>query len=39
MLYDENKDVQFATKLMRINLKVFINSMNLYNDWIIHKSA
>ena len=39
MLYDDNKNIQFVAKWMRIHSKIFIKSMNSYRNWVIHKSV
>ena len=37
LLYEENKEVQFIAKWMRIPLKIFVRSMKSYTKWIENK--
>ena len=34
MLYEENKDITYISRWMRIPAKVFIKAMNRYNFWV-----
>ena len=34
MLYEENKDITYISRWMRIPVKVFIKAMNRYNFWV-----
>ena len=38
LLYEENKEVKFIAKWMRIPLKIFVKSMKSYTKWIENKS-
>ena len=38
LFYEENKEVQFIAKWMRIPLKIFVRSMKSYTKWIENKS-
>ena len=38
LLYEENKEVKFIAKWMRIPLKIFVRSMKSYIKWIENKS-
>ena len=38
LLYEENKEVQFIEKWIRISLKIFVRSMKSYTKWIENKS-
>ena len=38
MIYEEDKDIDFVSKWLRIPIKKFISYMNRYNRWINNKS-
>ena len=38
LLYEENKEVQYIAKWMRISFKIFVRSMKSYTKWIENKS-
>ena len=38
MIYEENKDIDYVSKWLRISIKKFILCMNRYNKWINNRS-
>ena len=38
MIYEENKDIDYVSKWLRIPIKKFILCMNRYNKWINNRS-
>ena len=38
MIYEENKDIDYVLKWLRIPIKKFILCMNSYNKWINNRS-
>ena len=38
MQFEDNRDVDYAAKWLRISYKVFIRSMRKYKEWVDKKS-